>query len=87
MKRRTIHLVFGVLSLCCVGVACERGLRLHRTAGLNTEIARQQNFPLTIHERVPRRDHGAAFYIAAMLCCAGLLACRAVQLQSWRKNA
>jgi mxaC protein len=50
------------------------------------EIDRQQNFPLTIHERVPRRDHSAAFYLAAMLCCIGLLACRAVQLQSWRKE-
>ncbi|QGW82064.1 MxaK protein [Variovorax paradoxus] len=45
MKRRTIHLVFGVLSLCCVGVVCERGLRLHRTAGLNAEIARIAAMP------------------------------------------
>lgn len=40
MKRRTVHLVFGVLSLCCVGVALERGLRLRQTMHLNTEIAR-----------------------------------------------
>ena len=40
MKRRTVHLVFGVLSLCCVGVALERGLRLRQTVSLNTEIAR-----------------------------------------------
>ncbi len=55
-------------------------------AAAMAEIDRQQNFPLTIHERVPRRDHGAAFYLAAMLCCVGLLACRAVQLQSWRRE-
>jgi mxaK protein len=40
MKRRTVHLVFGVLSLCCVGVAMERGLRLRQATGLNAEIAR-----------------------------------------------
>jgi len=40
MKRRTVHLVFGVLTLCCAGAALERGLRLHRTTGLNAEIAR-----------------------------------------------
>ncbi|MDR1967956.1 MAG: VWA domain-containing protein [Burkholderiaceae bacterium] len=47
------------------------------------EIDRLQNFPLIIHERVPRRDYGGALYLAALLCCAGLLLCRALQLQSW----
>jgi mxaC protein len=49
-----------------------------------TEIDRLQNFPLIIHERVPRRDYGGALYLAALLCCIGLLVCRAFQLQSWR---
>jgi mxaC protein len=52
-------------------------------AAAMAEIDRQQNFPLSYHERVPRRDFGAAFHLAALLCCAGLLACRALQLRSW----
>jgi mxaK protein len=40
MKRRTVHLLFGLLSLCCAGTALERGLRLQQTARLNAEIAR-----------------------------------------------
>jgi mxaC protein len=52
-------------------------------AAAMAEIDRQQNFPLSFHERVPRRDFGAAFHLAALLCCAGLLACRALQLRSW----
>jgi len=55
-------------------------------AAAMAEIDRQQNFPLILHERVPRREHGGAFYLAAMLCCAGLLACRALQLRSWRTS-
>ena len=50
------------------------------------EIDRQQKFPLTIYERVPRNDYGTALYLAALLCCAGLLAVRALQLQSWRTS-
>jgi len=46
MKRRTVHLVFGVLSLCCAGVALERGLRLRQTMNLNTEIARVAAAPI-----------------------------------------
>ncbi|CAN7159975.1 MxaK protein [Variovorax sp. LjRoot290] len=45
MKRRTVHLVFGVLSLCCAGAALERGLRLRQTTGLNAEIARIADAP------------------------------------------
>jgi mxaC protein len=52
-------------------------------AAAMTEIDRLQSFPLILHERVPRRDLGGALYLAALLCCAGLLACRALQLQSW----
>ena len=52
-------------------------------AAAMAEIDRQQNFPLSYHERVPRRDFGASFHLAALLCCAGLLACRALQLRSW----
>lgn len=46
MKRRTVHLVFGLLSLCCLGVALERGLRLRQTMGLNAEIARVASTPV-----------------------------------------
>jgi mxaC protein len=53
-------------------------------AAAMAEIDRQQNFPLTIHERVPRRDHSGLFYLAALLCCAGLLAVHAVQMRSWK---
>jgi mxaC protein len=48
------------------------------------EIDRQQNFPLSFHERVPRVDWSAGFYLAALLACGGLLACRSVQLQDWQ---
>jgi mxaC protein len=48
------------------------------------EIERQQNFPLTYFQQVPRLDYSAACYLAALLCCAGLLACRALQLHSWQ---
>lgn len=47
MKRRTVHLVFGVLSLCCAGAALERGLRLRQTTGLNAEIARIAAAPVS----------------------------------------
>jgi mxaC protein len=52
-------------------------------AAAMAEIDRQQNFPLTYAERVARIDHSAAFYAFALLCCAGLLACRALQLRDW----
>jgi mxaC protein len=52
-------------------------------AAAMAEIDRQQSFPLSFHERVPRRDFSPAFHLAALLCCAGLLACRALQLRSW----
>lgn len=51
------------------------------------EIDRLQNFPLTVHERVPRRDFRTACFLAALLCCAGLLACRWLQLPAWRRTA
>jgi mxaK protein len=40
MKRRTVHLAFAVLSLCCAGAALERGWRLRQVNGLNAEVAR-----------------------------------------------
>lgn len=45
------------------------------------EIDRQQNFPLAYFQRVPRLDHSTACFVLALLCCLGLLACRAVQMQ------
>ena len=55
-------------------------------ASAMAEIDRQQNFPLSYYQRVPRLDHSGAFFLAALLCCLGLLACRALQLQTWRKT-
>jgi mxaK protein len=46
MKRRTVHLLFGALGLCCVGVALERGLRLGETMQLNAEVARVASAPV-----------------------------------------
>lgn len=52
-------------------------------AAAMAEIDRLQNFPLSVVERVPRRDFSAACYGVALLCCLGLLLCRALQLPSW----
>ena len=52
-------------------------------AAAMAEIDKQQNFPLTYTRRVPRVDFSGGFFLAALLCCSGLLACRAVQLQAW----
>ncbi|MDR1967957.1 MAG: MxaK protein [Burkholderiaceae bacterium] len=46
MKRRTVHIVFGVLVLCCACVTLERGWRLHQTTALNAEIARTAAAPV-----------------------------------------
>lgn len=56
-------------------------------AAAMAEIDRQQNFPLSYFERVPRLDHGTGFFLAALLCCVGLLACRALQLPAWEAPA
>lgn len=48
------------------------------------EIDRQQNYPLSDVQQVPRLDYGPACFFAALLCCLGLLACRALQLHDWR---
>lgn len=56
-------------------------------ASAMAEIDRQQNFPLSYYERVPRLDYSTGFFMAALLCCAGLLICRALQLPSWRATA
>ncbi|MBT2322795.1 MxaK protein [Variovorax paradoxus] len=53
MKRRTVHLVFGVLALCCAGAALERGIRLRQTMAINAEIARIATAP-------PAREAAAA---------------------------
>lgn len=47
------------------------------------EIDRQQNLPRTDVQQVPRLDHSAACFLAALLCGLGLLACRALQLNTW----
>lgn len=56
-------------------------------ANAMAEIDRQQNHPLSYTRRVPRVDHAGAFYLVALLCCAGLLLCRALQLQAWPRRA
>jgi mxaC protein len=55
-------------------------------AAAMAEINRQQNFPLSFLERVPRLDYSTGFYLAALLACAGLLVCRSMQLQNWRSE-
>ncbi|MCW5221674.1 MxaK protein [Verminephrobacter aporrectodeae subsp. tuberculatae] len=40
MKRRSAHLLFGLLSLCCAGVALERGLQLRQTLERNAQLVR-----------------------------------------------
>ena len=52
-------------------------------AAAMAEIDRQQNFPLSFHERVPRRDFSGAFYLAALLCCVALWGCFSLQWQRW----
>lgn len=47
------------------------------------EIDRQQNLPLTFFERMPRQDDSAKFFIAALLACVLLLACRSLELRRW----
>jgi mxaC protein len=48
------------------------------------DVGRQQNFPLDYSERVPRKDLGRAALAVAIVCCAVMLALRAVTLRSWR---
>ncbi|BAL95672.1 vWA domain-containing protein [Rubrivivax gelatinosus] len=48
------------------------------------EIDRQQNYPLSDLQQVPRLDYSPGCFLAALLCCLGLLACRALQLDDWR---
>lgn len=45
MKRRTVHLVFGAIAVCCLAVALERGLRLRQTTALNAQIAQAATMP------------------------------------------
>ncbi|MEY2654325.1 MAG: hypothetical protein RLZZ524_1353 [Pseudomonadota bacterium] len=52
-------------------------------AAAMAEIDRQQNLPLTTLVRLPRDDLSPACYLAALLACLGLLACRALQLDAW----
>ncbi|NML45570.1 VWA domain-containing protein [Ramlibacter sp. G-1-2-2] len=48
------------------------------------DVGRQQNFPLDYSERVPRRDLTRVALAFAAVCCALLLALRALTLGAWR---
>ncbi len=67
--------------------------RLYQTDDANamqaavTEIERQQNFPLTSLERLPRVDFSTACFLAALVCALGLLALRVMQLHAWPREA
>ncbi|WP_354683830.1 vWA domain-containing protein [Cupriavidus necator] len=47
------------------------------------EVGRQQNLPLSINERVPRKDGSPYAFSAALACCALLLGLRCLHLRSW----
>jgi mxaK protein len=47
MKRRTVHLCFGLLSVCIAGAALERAWQLRQTLALNARIARIVATPVT----------------------------------------
>lgn len=47
-------------------------------------IGEQQNFPISFVERLPRQDRSAWCFAAALVCCAMLMAVRAIQVGNWR---
>jgi mxaC protein len=53
-------------------------------ASAMADIDRQQNLPLSWLEQVARVDHSPACFLISLLCCLGLLACRALQLTGWQ---
>lgn len=46
-----------------------------------TEIDQLQNLPLTYQEQIPRLDYSNRLYLAALLCCAGLVLIGTVRLE------
>jgi mxaC protein len=52
-------------------------------AAAMNEINRQQNFPISFVERLPRQDHSGLAFAVALACCLVLLASRVVQVRSW----
>ena len=52
------------------------------TAAMN-EINRQQNFPVSFVERLPRQDRSPWCFALALVCCALVIASRAIQVRSW----
>ena len=52
------------------------------TAAMN-EINRQQNFPVSFVERLPRQDRSPWCYALALACCTLVIASRAIQVRSW----
>lgn len=47
------------------------------------DVGRQQNFPLTFLEEVPRQDYSRRFIAAAAVCCLLLLSGRTLTLRGW----
>lgn len=52
-------------------------------AAAMSEINRQQNFPVSFVERLPRQDRSAWCFALALACCALVIASRAIQVRSW----
>jgi mxaC protein len=52
------------------------------TAAMN-EINRQQNFPVSFIERLPRQDRSPWCYALALVCCMLVIVSRAIQVRSW----
>jgi mxaC protein len=52
------------------------------TAAMN-EINRQQNFPVSFIERLPRQDRSPWCYALALVCCVLVIVSRAIQVRSW----
>ncbi|GLU32658.1 vWA domain-containing protein [Trinickia caryophylli] len=48
-----------------------------------SEINRQQRFPITFVERLPRQDRSPWCFAVALACCAALVAVRMVQVRGW----
>lgn len=52
-------------------------------AAAMTDINRQQKYQVSFVEQLPRQDHSAYWFAAALVFCAFLLALNLVQVRSW----
>jgi mxaC protein len=54
-----------------------------RSGAGDTEVGKQQNFPLDFLEQIPRQAYGRHCLAFAAICCLLLLIYRSMQLRSW----